>query len=115
LIDETLIARCLIRARLTVLPSADTAAMLFWALLASGQINMRKVDDWKTLTAKLIDQQLDLAAYYDRVSFSDPTTFRTEAVRVGLRRRLASTLRVWFSPRCICGFHLKVGRALAQE
>jgi hypothetical protein len=23
-----------------VLPSADTAAMLFWALLASGQINM---------------------------------------------------------------------------
>ena len=24
-----------------MLPSADTAAMLFWALLASGQINMR--------------------------------------------------------------------------
>jgi hypothetical protein len=28
----------------TVLPSVDTAAMLFWPLLASGQINMRKVD-----------------------------------------------------------------------
>jgi putative transposase len=28
----------------TVLPSADTAAMLFWALLASGEISMRKVD-----------------------------------------------------------------------
>jgi len=28
----------------TVLPSADTAAMLFWALMASGQIIMRKVD-----------------------------------------------------------------------
>jgi hypothetical protein len=28
----------------TVQPSADTAAMLFWALLASGQINMRKVE-----------------------------------------------------------------------
>jgi len=28
----------------TVLPSADTAAMLFWTLLASGQINMRNVD-----------------------------------------------------------------------
>src|SRR6201993_3709836 len=27
----------------TVLPSAETAAMLFWALLASGQITMRKV------------------------------------------------------------------------
>src|SRR3984893_10475112 len=33
----------------TVLPSADTAAMLFRALLASGQINMRKVDGWQTL------------------------------------------------------------------
>lgn len=46
----------------TVLPSADTAAMLFWALLASGQINMRKVDGWKTLAAKLVAQPIDLAA-----------------------------------------------------
>jgi len=46
----------------TVLPSADTAAMLFWALLASGQINMRKVDGWQTLTIKPIDQPIDLAA-----------------------------------------------------
>jgi putative transposase len=45
----------------TVLPSADTAAMLFWALLASGQINMRKVDGWPTL-AKPINQPIDLAA-----------------------------------------------------
>jgi len=42
--------------------SADTAAMLFWALLASGQINMRKVDGWKTLATKPIDQPIDLAA-----------------------------------------------------
>jgi putative transposase len=46
----------------TVLPSADTAAMLFWALLASGQINMRKVDGWRTLAAELIDPPIDLAA-----------------------------------------------------
>jgi putative transposase len=46
----------------TVLPSADTAAMLFWALLASGQINMRKVDGWQNLGAKPIDQPIDLAA-----------------------------------------------------
>ncbi len=46
----------------TVLPSADTAAMLFWALLASGQINMRKVDGWKTLTTRQLDQTIDLAA-----------------------------------------------------
>jgi len=46
----------------TVLPSAETAAMLFWALLASGQINMRKVDGWQSLATKLIDQPIDLAA-----------------------------------------------------
>ena len=46
----------------TVLPPAETAAMLFWALLASGQINMRKVDGWQTLSTKLIDQQIDIAA-----------------------------------------------------
>jgi putative transposase len=46
----------------TVLPCAETAAMLFWALLASGQISMRKVDGWETLVTKLIDQPVDLAA-----------------------------------------------------
>jgi transposase-like protein len=46
----------------TLLPSADTAAMLFWALLASGQINMRKVDGWQTLAENFIAQPIDLAA-----------------------------------------------------
>jgi transposase-like protein len=46
----------------TVLPSADTAAMLFWALLASGQINMRKVDGWQTLATPPVDDLIDLAA-----------------------------------------------------
>jgi putative transposase len=46
----------------TALPSADTAAMLFWALLASGQINMRKVDGWQTLAENFIGQPIDLAA-----------------------------------------------------
>jgi putative transposase len=45
-----------------VLPSAETAAMLFWALLAAGQITMRKVDGWHTLTQKLTDKPIDLAA-----------------------------------------------------
>src|SRR6201989_3408467 len=45
----------------TVLPSAETAAMLFWALLASGQITMRKIDGWRTLATKPINQ-IDLAA-----------------------------------------------------
>ena len=46
----------------TVLPSADTAAMLLWALLASNQIKMRKVDGSQTLAIKPIDQLIDLAA-----------------------------------------------------
>src|SRR6201995_5937417 len=46
----------------TVLPSADTAAMLFWSLLASGQINMRKLDGWHSLTLKIAYQTVDLLA-----------------------------------------------------
>jgi transposase-like protein len=47
----------------TVLPSAETAAMLFWALLASGQITMRKVDGWQSLAQQPTAQiPIDLAA-----------------------------------------------------
>ncbi len=46
----------------TVLPEAETAPMLFWALMASGQIIMRKVDGWETLAEPLSDQTIDLAA-----------------------------------------------------
>ena len=46
----------------TVLPDATTAPMLFWALLASGQIVMRKVDGWETLSQPLDPETLDLAA-----------------------------------------------------
>ena len=37
----------------TVLPCAETVPMLLWALLASGQITMRKVDGWETLSQPL--------------------------------------------------------------
>ncbi len=47
----------------TVLPSAETAAMLFWALLASGQITMRKVNGWQTLGETIAaPAPVDLAA-----------------------------------------------------
>jgi putative transposase len=37
--------------------------MLFWALLASGQITMRKVNGWQTLGKKLtLASPVDLAA-----------------------------------------------------
>ncbi len=38
-------------------PSAETAAMLFWTLLASGQVTMRKFDGWRTIA-----EPIDLAA-----------------------------------------------------
>src|SRR5919106_167159 len=43
-----------------LLPCAETAALLFWALLASGQITMRRVDGWQSLEPSPTD--LDLAA-----------------------------------------------------
>lgn len=39
--------------------------MLFWARLASGQTNMRKVDGWRTRAAKPIEKPIDLAAFND--------------------------------------------------
>ncbi len=36
--------------------------MLFWALLASGQITLREVDGWRSLAEKPDDQIIDLAA-----------------------------------------------------
>jgi transposase-like protein len=46
----------------TVLPCAETVPMLLWALLASGQIQMRKVDGWETLSQPIARGALDLAA-----------------------------------------------------
>jgi hypothetical protein len=46
----------------TVLPSTETAAMLFWSLLASGQITMRKVDGWQSLAEPPASMHLDLLA-----------------------------------------------------
>jgi transposase-like protein len=45
-----------------VLPCAQTACMLFWALLASGQITLRKVDGWQTLNQPPCELELDRAA-----------------------------------------------------
>ena len=45
-----------------LLPCAETACMLFWALLASGQITLRRVDGWDTLHVAPADEPLDLVA-----------------------------------------------------
>lgn len=46
----------------TALPCAQTVPMLLWAMLAAGQIQMRKVDGWETLSQPLEPMPLDLAA-----------------------------------------------------
>ena len=46
----------------TVLPCAETVPMLLWALLASGQIQMRKIDGWEKLSQPVRPMQLDLVA-----------------------------------------------------
>ena len=46
----------------TVLPCAETVPMLLWALLASGQIQLRKVDGWQTLSQPIEPIKLALAA-----------------------------------------------------
>ncbi len=46
----------------TVLPCAETVPMLLWALMASGQIVMRKIDGWETPSQPIADETLDQAA-----------------------------------------------------
>ena len=45
-----------------LLPCAETACMLFWALLAGGQITLRRVNGWDSLHIPPADLALDLAA-----------------------------------------------------
>lgn len=46
----------------TVLPCPETVPMLLWTLLASGQIQMRKVDGWQTIDQPIQPMTLDLVA-----------------------------------------------------
>lgn len=45
-----------------VLPNGETVCMVFWALLASGQIVLCRIDGWETLAVEPTPQLLDLAA-----------------------------------------------------
>ena len=57
--------------------------MLFWALLASGQILMRKVDGWQTLAEKPSDQIIDLAACSDSLMPPEDTSANSNTTRDG--------------------------------
>ena len=56
----------------TVLPYTETAATLFWASLASGQIAVRKIDRRKGLAERPDDRVVDLAARSN--AFTPPTS-----------------------------------------
>ena len=45
----------------TVRPCAETVPMLLWALLAAGQLAMRNVDGWETLSQPIEPFALDQA------------------------------------------------------
>jgi putative transposase len=45
-----------------LVPCAETACMLFWALLASGQIALLRVNGWDAFHVPPAEQNLDLAA-----------------------------------------------------
>ena len=45
-----------------MLPCVETVPMLLWALLASGQIQMRKIDGWEKLSQPILPMTLDLVA-----------------------------------------------------
>ena len=69
------------------LPNAETAAMLFWALMASGQITMRRVGGWQTLDQAPVNKPIDLAAclsnHRDRELRQKPisTNYRTRPTK----------------------------------
>ena len=67
----------------------------FWALLASGQITMRKVDGWRSLNERPTNQTIDLAALLDNlvmleiVSKSIPTQITTPPDTPGTCQRMS--------------------------
>lgn len=58
--------------------------MLFWALIASGEISMRKIDGWHTLPAKPLDQQIDLA---DNLNLPEAAPPNSNTIRYGTDSR----------------------------
>ena len=67
----------------TVPANAETAAMLFLALLASGQITMCKADGWQSLAGKPSGHILDLAAWPDSIMLPGASSSSSSTVRGG--------------------------------
>jgi hypothetical protein len=69
--------------RRTVPANAETAAMLFLALLASGQITMCKADGWQSLAGKPSGHIVDLAAWPDSIMLPGASSSSSSTVRGG--------------------------------
>ncbi len=60
--------------------------MLFWALMASKQITMRRVDGWQTLDQAPVEQRLERAELLSKYRYQElrrkpiSTNFRTRPV-----------------------------------
>jgi hypothetical protein len=67
----------------TVPANAETAAMLFLALLASGKITMCKADGWQSLAGKPSGHILDLAAGPDSIMLPGASSSSSSTVRGG--------------------------------
>jgi hypothetical protein len=63
----------------TVVPCAETAT----ALLASGQIAMRKVDGWQCLSQSPTDQTVDLAAGSNSIVMLEDAPTNSNTIRGG--------------------------------
>ena len=63
--------------------------MVFWALMASGHITMRRVDGWKTLDQAPVKQPIDRAA---RLSNHRDRELRRKPVSTNYRTRLAMSV-----------------------
>jgi hypothetical protein len=72
-----------------VLPSAKTAAMLFWALLASGQITMHKVDGWQSLAERPSDPSGPYSRAMLCAIIRTPALAAAKCAKPGLPPRLA--------------------------
>jgi hypothetical protein len=72
------------RIKLQTIPAnAETAAMLFLALLASGKITMCKADGWQSLAGKPSGHILDLVAWPDRIMLPGASSSSSSTVRGG--------------------------------
>jgi hypothetical protein len=72
------------RIKLQTIPAnAETAAMLFLALLASGKITMCKVDGWQSLAGKPSGHILDLVAWPDSIMLPGASSSSSSTVRGG--------------------------------